>query len=81
MIGDAWQWADACFDGPYRPEPAATGPKATCEKQLLRGGTWGDTPVLIRAAYRNWAPPPKWPKDQEYRSGGVGFRLVREVGR
>jgi formylglycine-generating enzyme required for sulfatase activity len=81
MIGNAWQWIDTCFEGSYRLDATAAPKGGKCEKRVLRGGTWGDTPALIRVAFRNWSPAPNWPAEWEYRSGGVGFRLVREIGR
>jgi formylglycine-generating enzyme required for sulfatase activity len=52
----------------------------------MQGNAWqwvqdcyADPPDLIRSAYRNWAPPPRWPNSWEYRSGGVGFRVARSI--
>jgi formylglycine-generating enzyme required for sulfatase activity len=52
--------------------------KRTCESRIVRGGDWGDPPRMIRSAYRNWAPGPGF-TIENYRSGGVGFRVAREL--
>lgn len=81
MVGNAWQWVQDCYAESYATAPldgSAVDP-ATCQFRVLRGGTWGDPPRLIRPAFRNWAPPPRWPSAWEYRSGGVGFRVARSL--
>src|SRR3989442_4352509 len=35
--------------------------------------------ALLRSATRNWAPPPQWSPELEYRSGGVGVRVARTL--
>jgi formylglycine-generating enzyme required for sulfatase activity len=50
----------------------------SCSYRMLRGGDWGDPPRQIRSAFRNFAPPPGETL-QEYRSGGVGFRVARTI--
>jgi formylglycine-generating enzyme required for sulfatase activity len=49
---------------------------SSCSYRRLRGGDWGDPPRQIRSAFRNWAPPPGATLEN-YRSGGVGFRVGR----
>lgn len=49
---------------------------SSCAHHMLRGGDWGDPPASIRSAARSFAPPPGSPL-QNYRSAGVGFRVVR----
>lgn len=51
---------------------------ASCSYRRLRGGDWGDPPMMIRSAARNFAPPPGSTL-QAYRSGGVGFRVARTL--
>lgn len=83
MQGNAWQWVQDCYVDTYEAAPVDGSPvdAPSCPYRVLRGGTWGDTPDLIRSAFRNWAPPPDWPSDREYRSGGVGFRVARSLTR
>ena len=81
MHGNAWQWVQDCYADDYSTAPvdgAAYDPPG-CARRVLRGGTWGDTPAMIRSAFRNWAPPPRWNPEWEYRSGGVGFRVARSL--
>jgi formylglycine-generating enzyme required for sulfatase activity len=52
--------------------------KNSSDFRMCRGGDWGDPPRLIRSAYRNWAPAQGFTL-QNYRSGGVGFRVAREL--
>jgi formylglycine-generating enzyme required for sulfatase activity len=49
-----------------------------CTFRMVRGGDWGDPPVMIRSGFRNFAPPPG-ESLAEYRSGGVGFRVARTL--
>jgi formylglycine-generating enzyme required for sulfatase activity len=81
MVGNVWQWVQDCYVDTYANAPVdgSAVETANCKFRSLRGGTWGDTPDLIRPAFRNWAPPPRWPSDWEYRSGGVGFRVARSI--
>lgn len=50
----------------------------SCSFRVLRGGDWGDPPAMIRSAFRNFAPPVGTTLDK-YRSGGVGFRVARNL--
>ena len=50
----------------------------SCSYRMLRGGDWGDPPRQIRSAFRNFAPPPGATL-QDYRSGGVGFRVAQTL--
>jgi formylglycine-generating enzyme required for sulfatase activity len=40
---------------------------------VLRGGSWFDPPVMLRAAHRAGFYP-------GYRSGWIGFRVARSLG-
>lgn len=62
--------------GPF-PSTDMTGTEA-CSHRMLRGGDWGDTPSMIRSAFRNFGPGPGATL-QDYRSGGVGFRVARTL--
>lgn len=81
MHGNAWQWVQDCYAEHYLgvPNDGSAYDPPDCPRRVLRGGTWGDTPAMIRSAFRNWAPPPRWNPEQEYRSGGVGFRVARSL--
>jgi formylglycine-generating enzyme required for sulfatase activity len=52
---------------------------SSCAYRMLRGGDWGNPPAFIRSANRNFGPGPG-ASLQDYRSGGVGFRVARSIG-
>jgi formylglycine-generating enzyme required for sulfatase activity len=81
MHGNVWQWVQDCFSASYdgASVDGSANQTADCEQRVLRGGTWGDPPEFIRSANRNWAPPPNWNPQWEYRSGGVGFRVAMDL--
>jgi formylglycine-generating enzyme required for sulfatase activity len=52
----------------------------TCDYRVLRGGDWAQQARWIRSAARSFAPPPgPGPRLNNYRSGGVGFRVARDL--
>lgn len=52
----------------------------TCDYRVVRGGDWGDQVRWVRSAARSFAPPPgPGPRLDSYRSGGVGFRVARDL--
>lgn len=54
---------------------------SSCNYRVVRGGDWGDQGAWIRSAARSFAPPPGPDATLDsYRSGGVGFRVAREIG-
>jgi formylglycine-generating enzyme required for sulfatase activity len=80
MIGNVWQWVEDCYVPSLagRPADASAVDSAACSFRVARGGTWGDHPALIRAAARNYAPPPSRPVPN-YRSAGFGFRVAADL--
>lgn len=72
MSGNVWEWTNDWYDSNYyssSPRKNPTGPD-TGSARVLRGGSWGVGPFEIRTAYRNYLSP-------DYRSGSIGFRLLR----
>ena len=47
--GNAAEWVEDCYD-----EEAENG---TCSRRVVRGGSWADSPRLLRSAYRGWCAP------------------------
>ena len=43
-----------------------------CTRRVVRGGSWGSAPRLVRSAYRSWCAP-------SLRSPHNGFRVAREL--
>jgi formylglycine-generating enzyme required for sulfatase activity len=80
ITGNVGQWMSDCYVASYDGAPADDSARVAtpCDHRVLRGGTWGDPPGLLRPAARNWAPPPGDPSTN-YHSGGVGFRVARAL--
>ena len=75
LIGDVWEWTSSDFRGypgftvfPY-PEYSLVffGP----DYKVLRGGSFGSDPVVVRGTFRNWDYPIR-------RQIFVGFRCARD---
>jgi len=54
--GNVWEWVEDCYHGSYSGAPSdgrawTTG--GDCEHRVLRGGSWGNKPRGLRAAYRD----------------------------
>lgn len=72
LHGNVWEW---CWDGfgAYSPKPARNprGPeKTTSGRRVVRGGSFGNPPAVLRSALRDGDDP-------EGRFWVVGFRCVR----
>lgn len=53
---------------------------SSCDYRVVRGGDWGDQSAWVRPAARSFAPPPgPGVSLATYRSGGVGFRVARDL--
>jgi formylglycine-generating enzyme required for sulfatase activity len=73
MLGNLWEWTQDCWNGNYKGAPADGNAWATgdCELRSVRGGSWEDSPVAVRAAYRVGSPI-------EIRVFTRGFRVARD---
>lgn len=58
MLGNVWEWTADCWNGNYEGAPADGRAWATgdCSQRAVRGGSWEDAPVGLRAAYRVGSP-------------------------
>jgi formylglycine-generating enzyme required for sulfatase activity len=73
MHGNAWEWCAHWYDSEYYASSPGTDPTGPLSGsfRVLRGGSWGSVPGIVRCAYRGGDTP-------VYRSSYVGFRLVLE---
>ena len=67
MLGNAWQWLGECFRERYDAPPPD---EARCGRRVIRGGSWHNSPSVLRAASRYWLLP-------NNRSSSIGFRVAR----
>ena len=72
--GNVWEWGEDCRNLTYDGAPADGSPwmAGDCGAHVLRGGSWVDDPVDLRAAYR----VTNYPVD---RANNYGFRVARAV--
>ena len=58
MLGNAWQIMQDCFtDDYYRaPSDGSVWKTGECEEHIIRGGSWGSNPGLMRSALRGGSP-------------------------
>ena len=78
MLGNVWQWTEDCWNDSYLGAPADGGAwkSGDCSRRVMRGGSWSNLPVFIRAAARSSADAAG--KDFDY-SSYAGFRLARSL--
>lgn len=76
LLGNVFEWVEDCWHSDYNgaPKDGSARLDGDCKEHELRGGSWFSSPRFVNASYRNRF-------EADYRSGAVGFRLVREIGR
>jgi formylglycine-generating enzyme required for sulfatase activity len=74
MGGNVSEWVGDCWHDNYirAPRTAESWVNPGCSRRVIRGGSWGSAPDMVRSAYRQGA-------DADLRSARVGFRVVREL--
>ena len=72
--GNVWEWTQDCWNEDYTGAPADSHARETgeCEQRVLRGGSWGDVPWLLRSADRGKNEP-------GMRDPKIGFRIARTL--
>jgi formylglycine-generating enzyme required for sulfatase activity len=74
--GNVWEWVQDCWHESYQGAPADGSARdarnnGNCGQRVLRGGSWADTPVGLRSAYR-------YKLNADYRYYNIGFRLAQD---
>ncbi|NUQ63360.1 MAG: formylglycine-generating enzyme family protein [Pirellulales bacterium] len=72
MNGNVWEWCEDWYEEDYYKAGAMQNPRgpATGLLRVKRGGCWGDTASVCRAAYRDGIKPDR-------RIDDLGFRLAK----
>ena len=72
--GNVWEWTQDCWNDRYTGAPTDSRAWETgeCERRVLRGGSWGDVPWLLRSADRG-------KNDSSIRDLKIGFRIARTL--
>ena len=73
--GNVWEWVEDCWHGDYEGAPAdgsAWVSEGRCELRVLRGGSRGSEPNLLRSAFR-------FGYSAGHRDNSVGFRIARTL--
>lgn len=78
MLGNAWQWTADCWHPNYRGAPAdgSAWLAKDCSKHVLRGGSWDNLPIFVRAAARSGGAADGGEYDY---SSLAGFRVARDL--
>jgi formylglycine-generating enzyme required for sulfatase activity len=75
MVGNVWQWTEDCVNENYQGAPAdgsAWIEASDCKNRIVRGGSWNNTPVNLRAANRVGT-------SIGFRDNLLGFRIARTL--
>jgi len=73
MHGNVWEWVQDCRNDSYSgaPKDGSAWLQGSCNKRVLRGGSWLHGPSSMRSADRVWSLT-------DFRYGDYGFRLVQD---
>lgn len=74
MRGNVWELTQDCWNENYAdaPEDGSSWMSGECEKRVVRGGSWYNSPLSMRLSYRS-------KRDVADRDNYVGFRLVQSL--
>lgn len=77
MSGNVFEWVEDCVHGNYNEAPKdgtawleANG--GNCQMRVVRGGSWGDGPGVLRVSDRVW-------NCADFRDFVIGFRLAQDL--
>ncbi len=74
-LGNVWEWVEDCYNPNYRAAPTDGGAwlgGKDCTRRVLRGGSWDNTPLIIRVTERIGG-------EAKARSNNVGFRVAKDL--
>ena len=74
VLGNVWEWTEDCWNKSYAGAPSNGGAweSGECSRRVLRGGSWGDWPRVLRSAVR-------FGFTAGNRLSYLGFRLARTL--
>ncbi|MEM6625117.1 MAG: SUMF1/EgtB/PvdO family nonheme iron enzyme [Pseudomonadota bacterium] len=74
MHGNVWEWVEDCWNDSYSGAPSngSAWTRGGCSRRVLRGGSWGNDPQLLRSADRLRSTTAN-------RLDYVGFRVARTL--
>jgi len=74
MHGNVWEWVEDCWIDSYNGAPTDGSARTSgdCVSRVVRGGSWLNRPVNLRAAGRDGLQPGN-------RVNNLGFRLARTL--
>ena len=74
MHGNVYEWVEDFWHDSYKgaPTDGSAWTKDGSDRHVVRGGSWGNTPRVLRAAYRT-------SDDPDIRDNDRGFRLARTL--
>lgn len=72
--GNVWEWSDDCWNVSNTGNPGDGTARETgnCNRHVVRGGSWYNSPVYLRSAGRGSYP-------NNNRTNGFGFRVARAL--
>ncbi len=86
MHGNVFEWVEDCWHENYMGAPTdgsawTTGGSWSCDRRVMRGGSWYSKPELLRSAHRLWDTARKAPIFGDGRAIYHGFRVARTLAR
>ena len=74
VLGNVWEWVEDCWNGSYAgaPSDGSAWESGNCKRRVLRGGSWNNSPVGLRSAFRDGGTSGD-------RNSGSGFRIARTL--
>ena len=73
MHGNVWEWVQDCYNASHEGAPANESARTDgdCNRRVLRGGSWANSPGLLRAPTREW-------DDVTVSAVEIGFRVAAD---